>query len=271
MDSDSFVEPEVAPVSATFSPQILAAASLLLAVVVLGFVLLCTRRKSRSAGQHLLLVGPPDAGKTAILSSLAYKQTLPSHTSLQTNSSVITLAGAKKTVAVVDIPGHPRLRNQVNEHVSDAKAIAFVVDSSTISRNGPAVAEHLHVVLNAITSLPPSQVLPTLIILAHKSDLVKAGSSSTTPAAQAVNRVKTILERELEKRRVAQSGGVGVEGLGEEGERTEMGGLECTGEKGVFQFDTWEGGEVVFLGTSTKVADEKSGLDSLEEWFEENA
>ncbi|KAF7323164.1 hypothetical protein HMN09_00096800 [Mycena chlorophos] len=265
MDSDSFVEPEVAPVSATFSPQTLAAASLLFAVVVLGFVLLCTRRKSRSAGQHLLLVGPPDAGKTAILSSLAYKQTLPSHTSLQTNSSVIALAGAKKTVAVVDIPGHPRLRNQLNEHVSDAKAIAFVVDSSTISRNGPAVAEHLHVVLNAITSLPPSQVLPTLIILAHKSDLVKAGSSSTTPAAQAVNRVKTILERELEKRRVAQSGGVGVEGLGEEGERTEMGGLECTGEKGIFQFDTWEGGEVVFLGTSTKVADEKSGLDSLEE------
>jgi signal recognition particle receptor subunit beta len=91
--------------------------------------------------------------------------------------------------------------------------------------------------------------------------------------------VKTILERELEKRRVSQSGGVGVEGLGEEGERTEMGGLECSGEKGVFRFDAWEGGEVLFLGTSVKVGkgaavDEKAGTDglsSLRQWMEDNA
>jgi signal recognition particle receptor subunit beta len=138
---------------------------------------------------------------------------------------------------------------------------------------------HLHIVLNALTSLPPSQVLPSLLILAHKSDLLKSGTASATPETLAVNRVKTILERELEKRRVSQSGGVGVEGLGEEGERTEMGGLECSGDKGVFRFDEWEGGEVIFLGTSVTVgkkfeADEKSetdGLLSLRQWMEDNA
>ena len=37
--------------------------------------------------------------------------------------------------------GHPRIRNQFQEHLATTKAIAFVVDASTISRNGPAVAE----------------------------------------------------------------------------------------------------------------------------------
>ncbi|KAF7304958.1 hypothetical protein MKEN_01210300 [Mycena kentingensis (nom. inval.)] len=273
-DRQPISTPEAVPVVAGISPQVLAAGSLLAAILGLALLVLCTRRRSRAAGRHLLLVGPPDAGKTAILSSLVYHQTLPTHTSLQTNSSVLTLGGGRKTLTAVDIPGHPRIRNQVNEHIADAKAVAFVVDASTVSRNGPAVAEHLHIVLNAITSLPPSQVLPALVILAHKCDLVKAGAAASTPASLAVTRVKTILERELEKRRLAQTGGVGVEGLGEEGERTEMGGLECGGEKGVFQFDTWEGGEVVFLGTSVKTGEEKGeagGLEGLEEWIEENA
>jgi len=42
---------------------------------------------------------------------------------------------------VIDIPGHPRIRDQFREHLSDANAVAFVVDASTVSRNGPAVAE----------------------------------------------------------------------------------------------------------------------------------
>lgn len=48
---------------------------------------------------------------------------------------------AKKTIRVVDVPGHPRVRDQFREHLDDTKAITFVVDSSMISRNGPAVAE----------------------------------------------------------------------------------------------------------------------------------
>ncbi|KAJ6502381.1 P-loop containing nucleoside triphosphate hydrolase protein [Mycena sanguinolenta] len=275
------ITPEVAPVvpaTPIFTSQSLAVAALSLAVAFLAILIFFTRRKSRSKGNLLLLVGPPDAGKTAILSTLVYNQTLPTHTSLQTNVSTVTLPAVKKTLTVVDIPGHPRIRDQVSEYIGDAKAIAFVVDASTVSRNGPAVAEHLHFILNALTSLPPSQVLPSLVILAHKSDLLKSGTAaSATSESLAINRVKTILERELEKRRVSQSGGVGVEGLGEEGERTEMGGLECSGEKGVFRFDAWEGGDVLFLGTSVKVGqrtqeDEKTetdGLSSLRQWMED--
>lgn len=198
---------------------------------------------------------------------------------------------------IVDVPGHPRVRDQFQEYLPDAKAVVFVVDANTVSRNGAAAAEyayilllftkvslvaslrHLHHILHALTSLPPSKTLPRLMVLAHKSDLLKSSSSSATSSTQAVTRVKTILERELEKRRASQSGGVGVEGLGAEGERSDMGGLECNGSGGVFKFSQWEGGEVEFLGTFVKVEadtdDEKNGhsdgVEAFQEWMDEIA
>jgi len=257
------------PVSAISSyaftfTSLLIAALLCLAVFVI-------RRKVGSRGNSLLLVGPSDAGKTAIFSTLVYKQTLPTYTSLQTNSSIISVSSSNKTLQIVDIPGHPRIRDQFLEHLPDAKAVLFVVDTNTISRNGAAVAEHLHHILHALTSLPPSQTLPRLVVLAHKSDLLKTSSSSTTCSSQAITRVKTILERELEKRRASQYGGVGVEGLGAEGDRSDMGGLECSGSGGgSFRFAEWESGEVEFLMTFVKVGtDEKDdGLTVLREWID---
>jgi signal recognition particle receptor subunit beta len=65
---------------------------------------------------------------------------LPTQTSMQINVSSVSLS-PKKAFRVIDVPGHPRLRGQFVEHLSNAKAIAFVVDANTISRNAPAVAE----------------------------------------------------------------------------------------------------------------------------------
>ena len=67
---------------------------------------------------------------------------MPTQTSMQINSSIVSVS-LKKTIRVVDIPGHPRLRNQILEHLADAKVVGFVVDASTVSRNGPAVAEYV--------------------------------------------------------------------------------------------------------------------------------
>lgn len=94
----------------------------------------------------------------------------------------------------------------------------------------------------------------------------------------AITRVKTVLERELEKRKVSQTGGVGVEGLGAEGDRLEMGGLECGENAVAFKFDDWEGGDITFIGTSINeekvVNDEKEGsgdgLTALLDWLDEN-
>lgn len=136
---------------------------------------------------------------------------------------------------------------------------------------------HLHNLLRILTSLPPSQTLPPVLILAHKADLIPSGTAAF--GTLAVNRVKTVLERELQKRRASQSGGVFVEGLGAEGEKSELGGLETTGSVGgAFKFADWEGGEIIFIGTS--VGAEKQGRDaekvheiglqSLRDWLNEN-
>jgi signal recognition particle receptor subunit beta len=119
-----------------------------------------------------------------------------------------------------------------------------------------------------------------LAILAHKFDLLKTGASGGASASElAVTRVRTVLERELEKRRAATSGAVGMEGLGDDAAE-ELGGLECTGGGGAggFRFADWEGGEVAFVGSSVTlwdrldVGDEKTGggqgVRALVEWLE---
>src|SRR5437588_10106341 len=80
---------------------------------------------------------------------LSYNQTLPSHTSLQVNTSLVPLSPVQ-SLPVVDIPGHPRIRDQFQEHLTTARAVAFVVDASTISRNGSTVAECVCIVIGAL-------------------------------------------------------------------------------------------------------------------------
>ncbi|KAI0636724.1 P-loop containing nucleoside triphosphate hydrolase protein [Trametes polyzona] len=268
-------EPEVMSPASVLTPQAMALCALLLAVFLVSVTVLLSRRKSAKRGDAVILAGASDAGKTAILTTLAYQQTLPTHASMQTNAALVALPSAHKTLRVIDVPGHPRIRDQFQEHLPHAKAIAFIVDASTVSRNGAAVAEHLHMIMHALTSLPPSREAPSLVIVAHKCDLLK--STATATAEQlAMNRVRTILERELEKRRASHVNGVAVEGLGAEDAESELGGLECTGS-GEFKFAEWEGGEIGFLATSvtvgkaTSAVDEKAadGMASLREWLAE--
>ncbi|KAJ3567723.1 hypothetical protein NP233_g6185 [Leucocoprinus birnbaumii] len=252
--------PEVLSAGSTFSPQSLVIGSFVVALLVLAIAFLLSKKSYRSKGTDLLLLGAPDAGKTSLMTALVYDQSIPTHTSMQTNSSVYA-PSPDKTFRVVDVPGHPRIRDQFQEHLLNAKAIAFVVDASTISRNGAAVAEHLHLILHSVTSLPPSQTLPSIIIVAHKADLLKSGASASQDSL-AINRVKTILERELEKRRASQSSGVAVEGLGQEDEKAEMGGLECGDGTAAFKFDDWDGGEITFVSTFVRPGKAAVGGDS---------
>jgi len=81
---------------------------------------------------------------------LSYNQTLPSHTSLQVNTSLVPLSPVR-FLPVVDVPGHPRIRDQFQEHLTTTRAVAFVVDASTISRNGSIVAECVNKIGSLIT------------------------------------------------------------------------------------------------------------------------
>lgn len=121
------------------------------------------------------------------------------------------------------------------------------------------ITRHLHKILHAVVTIPPSQIPPPILVVAHKCDLLKTGSASATSSSEqlAINRVQTVLERELEKRRRSHTGRVAMDELGAEGEdSTELGGLDCTGHPGdAFKFADWEGGNIDFVGSWVKVGE----------------
>ena len=174
------------------------------------------RRQSKSSRNTVLFVGVSDAGKTAILSSvsrqiatrypvggnqtqtsfesmvqLAFHEQPPTHASLQTNSSLITLPSAKQPIQALDIPGHPRIRVQYRDHFNDAKAVVFVADASTVSRNGAAVAEYvlfssysLPFLHGLIGALHYPQIFASDITLIHVNPALPVPSSAYHPCAQ---------------------------------------------------------------------------------------
>jgi signal recognition particle receptor subunit beta len=135
----------------------------------------------RSGTPTVLLVGPSDAGKTALFAQVRCKpsytsyltphrpadtphhshrvidyKTLtcqlsqnvypPTHTSVQSSTATVPLASpdepsVTKPVQLVDLPGHPRLRDEIHASLPDASAVVFVVDIAAVVRNAAAVAE----------------------------------------------------------------------------------------------------------------------------------
>ena len=125
---------------------------------------------------------------------------------------------------------------------------------SSLARNASVVAEHLQLVMQGLLAADGRGRGPApLLVLGHKADLLpKTSAAGGVNAQAAVQRVRAILERELERRRrgaAATSGVGGMAALGEEetgGAGSGVGaGLDIAGdEKEVFRFDKWEGGEV---------------------------
>jgi len=123
--------------------------------------------------------------------------------------------------------------------------------------------------MHGVVTIPPSQNPPAILVLAHKCDLLKTGGLSATSSLEqlAINRVRTVLERELNKRRRSHTGSVAIDELGAEGEDTSgLGGLDGTGPPGeTFKFAEWEGGEIEFMGSwvsvgeTAELEDEKGG------------
>ncbi|WRT66952.1 uncharacterized protein IL334_003917 [Kwoniella shivajii] len=214
-------------------PKFVAAAGGLVVLLLFLSLFRSGKKTSRRSGPStILLVGSSDGGKTSIFTKLVqgiYPQT---HTSIQASSTTISFPspdsdGQVKPIKLVDLPGHPRLRDELKKHVKDASGVVFVVDVQALVRNSASVAEELPPILIALSNLSTasSSYEPIkFLILAHKSDLLVRPSPPTTrsppdiPEASlttARERVKSILTRELDRLKSSRGGSGGkIEGMG---------------------------------------------------------
>jgi signal recognition particle receptor subunit beta len=193
------------------------------AVGVLTLLLIYLFTKRRSLGRDVLITGICDSGKTTILSQLVSGKTRQTYTSMNHNRFSLPV-DSKAAVELVDVPGSDRVRGQViDEFSGSARAVVFVVDSNTVSKQVRDVAEYLHFLLtnkNIHSNSPP------LLIVCNKQDSGMAKSSGA---------VQALLEKEIEKVRMTRSNQLaGTQNesrdstfLGKEGKTFELRDLGC--------------------------------------------
>ncbi|KIR69809.1 signal recognition particle receptor subunit beta [Cryptococcus deuterogattii CA1014] len=239
--SQSEIRPEASSLTALLAhpllqdPKFVAAAGGL--ALLLLFLTLVFRQgkktRKRNGPATVLLVGPSDGGKTSLFTKLIHDIYPQTHTSIVPSDTTFDLDspyedGQKKQIRLIDIPGHPRLRDEVKKYIADTAGVIFVVDIQGIVRNASGVAEQLPPILTALSNisarLPPSAPPPKLLLLAHKADLLArpTPSSSHCPPeipsstlTASTDRLKSILTREMDRLKSTRGGTGGkIEGIG---------------------------------------------------------
>ncbi|XP_024372786.1 uncharacterized protein [Physcomitrium patens] len=154
------------------------------------------RKKSKT----VLLVGLNGAGKTALFYQLRDGTTHQGAvTSMEPNADTFILhsetskKGKVKPVHVVDVPGHPKLRPQLEELLPKSCCLVFVVDALDFMPHVRAAAEYLYELL---TNKEVVKRRIPILLTCNKMDKITAHSS---------NFIKGQLEKELNKLRKSRT------------------------------------------------------------------
>ncbi|XP_057336716.1 signal recognition particle receptor subunit beta [Microplitis mediator] len=164
-------------------------------IIIAVFVILLTLvfftwRKRKSAGRSILVTGLSDAGKTLLYARLVHDKFIETYTSAKENIGDIDVND--KSLQVVDIPGHERLRYKfIDKYKTQAIGLIYVIDSVSIQKDIRDVTEFLY---NILTD-SKIQKIPVLI-LCNKQDQTMAKGSAV---------IKTMIEKEMNLVRVTKS------------------------------------------------------------------
>ncbi|XP_055310583.1 signal recognition particle receptor subunit beta [Sitodiplosis mosellana] len=153
-------------------------------VVLISIVLFFLWKKKSQKRTDLLLTGLCESGKTLLFSQLVHNTASETFTSIAENVGEYVAEGSGKSLRVIDIPGHERLRGRFfDQYKNTAKGIVFLVDSVTVQKDIRDVADYLYTVL-----ADPSVAFVPVLITCNKQDETFAKGSSV---------VKPLLEKEL--------------------------------------------------------------------------
>eukprot|EP01025_Chloroclados_australasicus_P033282 TRINITY_DN33897_c0_g1_i2.p1 TRINITY_DN33897_c0_g1~~TRINITY_DN33897_c0_g1_i2.p1 ORF type:complete len:300 (-),score=26.81 TRINITY_DN33897_c0_g1_i2:303-1079(-) len=129
--------------------SVIAVVSLVLAYIVYSTVF------GKKKGKTVLITGPCDAGKTALFYRLKLGELQNGFvTSMQENKDTVLIPlnpenNVQKSVQIIDIPGHPRLRYKFAQSTSTGgvRGIIYMIDSLSFLHEIRATAEQLYDVL----------------------------------------------------------------------------------------------------------------------------
>ncbi|KAG2178105.1 hypothetical protein INT43_003358 [Umbelopsis isabellina] len=180
----------------------LAVPALVILVLVFAAIGLTFIFQKKASNSTYLVLGPTDAGKTALFTRLRYNKRTPTITSMKENEAILELVNddgtpiTKKPIQLIDVPGHERLRFRYTDFLPITRGVIFVVDSTTIGRSARSTAEYLYDVLaNQHTSKSNIPIL----VACNKTDLFTALPTS---------KIQTLLEAEINRLRATKSAAV---------------------------------------------------------------
>ncbi|OHT02322.1 Signal recognition particle receptor subunit beta [Tritrichomonas foetus] len=154
---------------------------IIVVTVIVGLVLFLNRAPKV---KNVYLVGLTGSGKTTLFYKIVAKEKMSTITSQVRNS--FTIQENKKTLNLIDLPGHPRIRTEVMNSIKTASAIIFTIDSETVLKYISDVANFLYDILSE-PEITKNKV--PLLILATKSDI---------DGARDIDLIQQELEKEID-------------------------------------------------------------------------
>ena len=177
-DKKAFLNENVDPEFFDDSAQLFPLTVIVALLVVFTTIIILWWAKGRSGksrrGECLVLCGVPNSGKTLLFSRLTMGVAKRTLTSMAVNRGSMILENStpdrtSKKIHVIDIPGNLRIRQRdFNAEKASAKAIIFLIDSTTVNNESKDVSDYLYDILREKTFR--QQRLP-LLIFCNKQDI----------------------------------------------------------------------------------------------------